>query len=153
MIINLSGTQFSWYLLLKIFSFSNTVSFIRADVQLVNCTQTVVSYLLIYHDSSLVWMMRMMMMMKIYQWRLRLSGRKCGGWQTTPANGYACGTSTRLLRSWAACVSSIWTMRNHKPNWSFCNRLLTLYSTWSSKFEVSGCPRRKEVEGKGIFTK
>lgn len=100
--------------------------------------------------SSLVWMVRMT---KICQWRLRLSGRKCGGWQTTPASGYACGTSTRLLRSWATCVSSIWAMRNHRPNWSYCNRPLTLYSTWSSKSEVSGCPGRKEEEGKGLFIK
>lgn len=91
--------------------------------------------------------------MKICQWRLRFSGRKCGGWQTTPASGYVCGTSTRLLRSWAAWFSSIWAMRNSRPNWSYCNRPLTLYSTWSSKFEVSGCPGRKEEEGKGLFYK
>lgn len=99
--------------------------------------------------SLLVWMMRKTM--KIYQWRLRLSGRKWGGWQTTPASDYVCGTSTRLLRSWAACVSSIWATRNRRPNWSYCNRPLTLYSTWSSKFEVSGCPGRKEEEGKGLL--
>lgn len=99
--------------------------------------------------SALVWMMRMTMR---GQWNLKLSGRKYGGWQTTLASGYVCGTSTRLLRSWAACVSSTWAMRNRRPNWSYCNRPLTLYSTWSSKFEVSGCPGRKEEEGKCLFT-
>lgn len=109
----------------------------------------VVSFpLLLTIGCPVVWMMRMM---KICQWRLRLSGKKCGEWQTTHANDYVCGTSTRLLRSSAACVSSTWAMRNHRPNWSYCNRPLTLYSTWSSKFEVSGCPGRKEKEGKGLF--
>lgn len=61
-------------------------------------------------------------MTKICRWRLRPSGRNCGGWQTTPVSGYACGTSTRLLRSWAACVSSTLAVRNRRPNWSYCNR-------------------------------
>lgn len=100
---------------------------------------------------SLVWMMRMTM--KIFQWSLKLGGRKYGGWQTTHANDYVCGISTRLLRSWDACVSSIWAMRNRRLNWSYCNRPLTLYSTWSSKSEVSGCPGRKEEEGNSLFTK
>lgn len=76
--------------------------------------------------------------MRIWTPSRRSSGRRSGGWPTTPASVCACATSTRPSRSWAACASCTWRARSRRPSCWSCTRPWQWSSAWSSKSEVSG---------------
>ena len=77
------------------------------------------------------------MRMKIWARSRRPNVSARGGWPTTLANAFVCGTSTRLSRSWVTCVSCTWRVRSPRPSCWCCTRRWQWSSAWNNKSEVS----------------